>query len=154
MVRDLAAAAPPGVRAREGLLVALPRGKSAINRAATVAESGCADGLSGSAAINEAILSVAVSLGIRVRLAASSQGSTSNLASAERTLRNIPFLSSPIGANRKSSNSDVGRATEAERVISITEFFLLLSTAQGRQRSKGRWGIDHNPTLLYVGAPS
>jgi hypothetical protein len=51
MVQGLDAAAPPGVRAREGLLTALPRGKSAINRAATVAESGCADGLSGNAAI-------------------------------------------------------------------------------------------------------
>ncbi|MGO8832259.1 MAG: hypothetical protein ACLQE9_05500 [Roseiarcus sp.] len=64
MVWDLAAAGPSGVGARKALLVALPRGKSAINRAATDAESGCADGLSGSAAINEAILSVAVSSGI------------------------------------------------------------------------------------------
>lgn len=122
IVEGLDVAAPPGAGARKGSKAPLPRGKSAINRAATVAVSGCADGLSGSAAINEAILAVAVSLGMRARLAASNQGSTSNRASAERTLSNIPFLSSPIGANRKSSNSDPGRVTEAERVISMAEF--------------------------------
>jgi hypothetical protein len=72
--------------------------------------------------INEVILLVAVSFGIRARLAASSQGSRSSRASAEMTLSNIPFLSSPIGANKKSSNSDRWREAEAERVIAVTEF--------------------------------
>jgi ABC-type transporter lipoprotein component MlaA len=34
------------------------------------------------------------------------QGSTSNRANAERTLRTMPFFSSSTGANRKASNSD------------------------------------------------
>jgi hypothetical protein len=50
------------------------------------------------------------------------KGSTSSRASAERTLSSIPFLSSPIGANGKSSNSDARTENEAERVISTTEF--------------------------------
>jgi len=39
-------------------------------------------------------------------LAASCHGSTSSRASAESTLSAIPFRSSPIGANKKVSNSE------------------------------------------------
>jgi hypothetical protein len=76
----------------------------------------CADGPSGNAAINEAKLCVAVSPGNRANSAASRQGSISNRASAESTLSGVSFLSSPIGANRKSSNSDPRAENEAERV--------------------------------------
>src|SRR5208282_482768 len=102
---ELITAPTPRNVARDGILRAR-LGRSAIKRAAIVPGSGCADGPSGSDAINEANLSVAVSPGNRAKLAASCQGSTSSRASAERTLSRIPFLFSPIGANRKSSNSD------------------------------------------------
>jgi hypothetical protein len=107
---------------RDGILELARRGKSTIKRAAIVSGSRCADGWPGSTAINEANLLVAVSPGNSASLAASCQGSTSSRASAERTLSSIPFLSSPIGANRKSSNSDPRSETEAEPVISTTEF--------------------------------
>ena len=42
------------------------------------------------------------------------------LASAESTLSGTSFLSSPIGANRKSLNSDPRAETAAERVIPTT----------------------------------
>jgi hypothetical protein len=103
-------------------LEAPERGKSAIRRAAIASGSRCADVLSGNAEIKEVILSVAASPGIRARLAASSQGSRSSRANAEMTLSNIPFLSSPIRANRKLSNSDRWREAEVERFIAVTEF--------------------------------
>jgi hypothetical protein len=99
------------------------RGKRAIKRAAIVPRSRCADGSPGSAAIKEANLWVAVFPANRANLAASCQGSTSIRASAERTLSGVPFFSSPIGAKRKASNSDLGRKIDAERVISATEFY-------------------------------
>jgi hypothetical protein len=122
MIRVLVAALRASKGSRCRALEAPGRGKSAIKRAAIASGSRCADVLSGSAEINEVILLVAVSFGIRARLAASSQGSRSSRASAEMTLSNIPFLSSPIGANKKSSNSDRWREAEAERVIAVTEF--------------------------------
>ncbi len=121
MTRVLVAALRASKASRCGRLEAPGRGKSAIKRVAIASGSRCADVGSGSAKINAAILSVAVSLGIRAKLAASSQGSRSSRASAEMTLSNIPFLSSPIGANKKSSNSDRWREAEAERIIAVTE---------------------------------
>src|SRR5579864_184742 len=50
-------------------------------------------------------LSKLASLGMRARLVASFQGSTSSRASAERTLSPVPFQSSPIDAPRNWSNS-------------------------------------------------
>lgn len=76
------------------------RGKSAIKRAAIAPGSGDADAPSGSVAINDANLSIAVCPGNRANTAASFQGSKPSRASAETTLSNVPFLSSPIGANR------------------------------------------------------
>jgi hypothetical protein len=42
-------------------------------------------------------------------------------AIAERALNSMPFLSSSIGANRKSSKSHASRAIEMERVIATIE---------------------------------
>jgi hypothetical protein len=84
--------------------------------------SGGADGLSGRAAIHDANLAIAASRGNRVNSSASCQGSTSSRASAERTLSSMPFLSSPIGANRKLSNSEPRGESEVVRVIPTTEF--------------------------------
>jgi hypothetical protein len=117
MTRVLVVALRATKSSRCGALEAPGRGKSAIKRAAIASGSRCADVLSGSAKISEVILSSAVCLGIRARLAASSQGSKSSRASAELTLSNIPFLSSPIGANKKSSNSDRWREADTGRVI-------------------------------------
>jgi hypothetical protein len=120
-VRKFVTAPPPSNVSRDGILERVRRGKSAIKRAAIVPWSRCIDGQSGSAAINEANLWVAVSPGNRANLSASCQGSISNRASAESTLSGMSFLSSPIGANRKSSNSVPRTETEAELLISITE---------------------------------
>lgn len=121
-VRGPIAVPTPGAVWRGRIFELARRGNSATKRAAIVRGSDGADGPSGSAAIIEANLSVAASPGNRASSAASCQGSTSSRASAERTLSSIPFLSSPIGANRKSLNSDPRKEAEAECVISTTEF--------------------------------
>lgn len=95
-------------------------GKSEINRAAIVAESGIDDARLGRAAISEANLRVAVSPGNRANVADSSHESTFSRASAERTLSTIPSLSSPIGANRKGSNSEPKKDNELEPFMLIT----------------------------------
>jgi hypothetical protein len=95
-------------------------GRSAIKRVAILPGSRCAGGPSGSDAINEANLWVAVSRGTRANSAASCHGSMSNHASAESTLSGPSFPPSPIGANRKSLNSDA-RAENEVRVISDVE---------------------------------
>jgi hypothetical protein len=122
---------------RCGALEVPARGRSATRRAAIASGSRCADVLSGSAEMSEVILSVAASFGMRAKLAASSQGSRSSRASAEMTLSNIPFLSSPIGANRKLSNSDREREAEAERVIAVTEFGRLRGDMKLRDVRRG-----------------
>jgi hypothetical protein len=104
-----------------GTLGATGLGKSGIKRPAIVRGSGRADGPAGRAAIREASFDVAAPRGNRANAAASSHGSTSNRASAERTVSCIPLLSSPIGASRKSSNSEPSENTEPVRFISITE---------------------------------
>ena len=96
-------------------------GRSAIKRAAVVEGSGYAFSVSRKVPISEANLRVAASPGNLVNFAASCQGSTSNRAKPERTLTSIPFLSSPIGANRKSLNSAPGRVIAAARLISVTD---------------------------------
>jgi hypothetical protein len=123
---------------RCGSLEATARGSSATKRAAIAWRSRCAAVLSGSAAISEVILSVAASFGMRAKLAASSQGSRSCRASAEMTLSDIPLLSSPIGANRKSLNSDREREVKAERVIAVTEFGHLRGDKKLRDVRRGR----------------
>ena len=77
------------------------RGNSAIKRVAIVAGSGCDAGASGSSAINDANRCVAVAPNNPANLAASCQRSISSRASADRTLSNIPFLSSPSGGPRQ-----------------------------------------------------
>jgi hypothetical protein len=64
------------------------------------------------------------SLGISARLVASCQGSTLSRASAERTLRPVPFRSAPIGAQRNSSNSGPMRTARAGWVTAIPDPFL------------------------------
>jgi hypothetical protein len=123
------AAPTPSNVSRDAIFELARRGNSAIKRAAIVRGSKDAGGPSGSAAINEANLSVAVSPGNRDSLAASCQGSTSSRAIAERTLSSMPFLSSPMGANRKSLNSGPRKEAEAERAIATTEFCRLIEHA-------------------------
>jgi hypothetical protein len=132
---EIVSAPAPGNILRDAVLALAPLGKSAMRRAA-IEGSRCPDGSSGSAAINEANLSLAVTLGNRANFAASCQGSISNRASAERTPSSIPFLSSQIGANRKSSNSDPSREIEAERVIG-RRIPSLLSNAQTDNKTHG-----------------
>lgn len=115
---ELLAAPVPRNGLRNGILAPAVRGKREIRRAAIGPESRCVDGPSGSAAIIEANLWVAVLPGSTANRAASRQGSTPCRASAESTLSSMPFLSSPIGANRKLSN--------AEGVISVTDFLVLV----------------------------
>jgi hypothetical protein len=118
---DLVTGPMPGNVRLDGTSEPTRRGKSEIKRAAIVPQFGRADGPSGRAAINKANFRVAVFPGNRASVAASSQGSTSSRASAERTLSTIPLLSSPIGANRKLSNSEPSEDIGPERFISITE---------------------------------
>ena len=129
----------PGDVGRGGTSEATGLGNSGIKRIAIVPGSGRADGPAGKAAISEASFDVAAARGNRANAAASSHGSTSNRASAERTLSCIPLLSSPIDANRKSSNSDPSENTEPVRFISITE-----SSCLYRTLSTGRtaWGTE------------
>src|ERR1700678_3279478 len=105
-LRELLAAVTPTSVPRDGAPIKVMRGKSAIKRASILGGSGCAVSASGSAAINEVNLWVAVSSGRQANSAASSRGSMPRRASTVRTLSNTPFLSSPIGANRKASNFD------------------------------------------------
>jgi hypothetical protein len=116
----LAAGTPPDIP-RDGTIEPAVPGSSAINRAAIVSDSGDDAGRPGSAAIKEVNLSIAVLPGNRARLAASCQGSISSRANAERTLSNMPFLSSPTGANRKASNSDPSFGNDAECTMSRTD---------------------------------
>src|ERR1700751_2530144 len=115
----LATAPTPDNVSRDGTLELAPRGKSAIKGAAIVPVSRRADDPSGNAAISEANLRVEVFPGNRASSAASSQGSTSRRANAERTLSGVPFLSSPIVANRTSTSdlrtSGVSRRHFAQR---------------------------------------
>lgn len=117
--RNLATSLTSGDVPRNGILELCCPGKSEIKRAAILPESRCADGPSGSAAINEANLCVAISRDTRANSAASSQGSIPNRASAESTLSGTSFLPSPIGANRKSSNSDVRAVSEVRAISTV-----------------------------------
>ena len=104
-----------------GTFVRAECGSSAIKRAASVRISRCTDSPSDNAAIDATNLWVAVSDGNRASSAASCQGSRPNRASAESTLSGMSFLSSPIGANKKSLNSDPRPESGAGRAILVTE---------------------------------
>ncbi len=97
---DLATTAAP----RDQASFRAARGKSPTNRA-IVAGAGALSCELGSEESNEFSLSVAAGAGRLLKLAASRQGSRSSRASAESTLSNIPFGSSPIAANRNGSNA-------------------------------------------------
>ena len=102
--------------------------------------------------INDVNLLIAVSSGRPASSAASCQGSTSDRASADRTLSNIPFLSAPTDANRKSSNSMPSRGTEADCAIFPTEFTPLpLSKEPSRSRGSRRvvsTALEHKSRCL------
>ena len=115
----------------ERTLRLLPLGNSATRSPAIVAGVPMVPSF-GSASINAVNRTTAASLGIRARLVASCQGSTLSRASAERTLRPVPFRSAPIGAQRNSSNSGPMRSARAERVTAIPDPFLF--TQRRRRR--------------------
>ena len=117
MASDFRVTATPGTDPGVGAGKLAGRGKSPIRRLAIVIGSHRGPRASGRAAINEASLLVAASTGKPANLAASCHGSTSSLASAETTLSSMPLSSSPIDANRKSSNSRGSREGEAARSI-------------------------------------
>jgi len=105
-VRTLAGLATGNAASRDGTLMAICRGNSAIRRVATVRQFMCVDGSLGNVSINAANLQAALSRGMRDNFAASCQGSTSNLASAEMTLSSGRSLPSSTEAYRNASNSD------------------------------------------------
>ncbi len=104
--------------AAAGALTPAARGKSAIKPAATTSGDKLAVAPFGNDAMSEVSRSIACSPGMRARLTASFQGSTSSRANAETTLSNGPFRSSPIDANKKSSNSRPRRGVSAAWVMS------------------------------------
>jgi hypothetical protein len=99
-----------GAAAGELSKVAMPnmpaRGSSATRRAAVAAGVACA----GRSAVTEEMMGVSLamadSLGKRVNVAASSQGSIFCRANADRTLNGISSSNSPMGAYRNGSNSE------------------------------------------------
>ena len=116
--REFSAAPATGNVSLDAMEELAPRGSSANRRVEIVSGSARVDGASGSASIKDVNLCLAACFGIRASSDASRQGSRSSRASAERTLSSIPFFSSPIGANRKASNSDPRDKTVAECFIS------------------------------------
>ncbi len=124
---------PPAATPNASKLLLL--GNSATRSAATVLAGISAVGSSGSAVISSVSRCVAAAFGIRPRLAASCQGSTPSLASAEITLRVVPFRSSPIDAQRNLSNSGPMRGASAACVMSSADS--LFSRANPR-----RWQGD------------
>ena len=96
------------------------RGKSSIKRSAIGPESADAHRPPGNRAINAANLCLAVPFGSSDNSAASFHGSRFSRVSAERTLSGISFLSAPIGAYRKSFNSDLKKETEMAGVTVTT----------------------------------
>jgi hypothetical protein len=112
-------------------------GKSEIKRAIVLGAGGIAasEGKDESNEVNRAVASWA---GILVSVAASCHGSKSRRASADSMLSNIPFLSSPTGAKRKGSNSDLRPNAEAADVIGRASFpQLVLAFNQTADAAKG-----------------
>jgi hypothetical protein len=147
------------------------RGNSAIKRVAIVAGSGCDAGASGSSAINDANRCVAVAPNNPANLAASCQGSISSRASADRTLSNIPFLSSPSGGPRQlvlERGGDKGSAHRVRRVAAIepeccgvfaghtidgVEVPIITWKSGWLCRLDGKVGSDEGPAVLRASAP-
>ncbi len=103
-------------------LSARGRGSSATRRAAIARGSEHDAGRSGKVLISAVILSIADSPGKSANLEASCHGSRSARANPERTLSDMPFVSSPIGANRKALNSESSTGTGRGRFIPATGF--------------------------------
>src|SRR5271156_6387894 len=97
---DLANTAAPG----DQLSSRAAFGRSPTNRV-IAAGAGTVSCERGSEDSSEESRSVAAAAGNLLRLAASRQGSRSSRASADSTLSNIPFRSSPTSANRNGSNA-------------------------------------------------
>jgi hypothetical protein len=95
-------------------------GRSAIKRCAIPPASACVHRPSGNRTISAASLCVAQSLGSSDSSAASFHGSRSSLASADRTLSGISFLSMPIDPWRKSSSSGLKKEIEVAGVTVTT----------------------------------
>ena len=94
------------------------RGKSATKSLAIASSGRAAMGSSCRATIIAVSRAFAFFLDIRARASASCQGSTSDRASAERTLNGCPCRSSPIEAKRNESNSRPIKGAGAACLIS------------------------------------
>ena len=90
-------------------------------------------------------LSVAARAGIPRKFAASCHGSTSSRAIAERTLSDIPFRSSPIGANRKELNLEFRSNEVLADAMGATGFLNLAEVFDRIPQRPGNCGLD--PTL-------
>jgi len=99
------------------------RGRRSIKRAVIFRLSDWSQRPAGSRRIKRSNAAVASSLGKSAKREASCQGSISRRASAETTLSDVPFFSSPIGAKRNSLNSEWGSENGDGRAISVTVCF-------------------------------
>ena len=115
-------------------------------------KSNSVDGLPGSDVINMASLSVAIFPGASVNLAASCQGSRSDRASVDRTVSGRPLLSSPTGANRKSSNSDESLDTDEGLVITTTRLLSsLFRTMKPVMQNDSTTVVSADPKYMLFG---
>ena len=112
-------------------------GNNATRPAAIVIAGTSLFGASGRAAIRAVSRVAAASLGIRARLAASCHGSTSNRASAERTLSGVPFRPSPIDAPRNLSNSAPMRGASGACVMATDDSLLERENQAAREATPG-----------------
>jgi hypothetical protein len=118
-------------RTEERTLTQLSLGNSARRSPAIVVEIPMVPSF-GSAPINAVNRTTAASL-VQGSVA-SCHGSTLSRASAERTLRPVPFRSPPIGAQRNSSNSGPMRSARAGWVTAIFDPFPF-TQRRGRRRT-------------------
>lgn len=93
-------------------------GKSPTNRVAMPSASDCVHRPFGSPAIIDVNRRVAAADDNRPSRAASCQGSMPSRAKAESTVRTVSFLSVPIGAYRKSLNSDFSSENAGGNLVS------------------------------------
>jgi hypothetical protein len=148
----LVAGTSPDIPLRDGTIEPARPGNNPIRRAAIVSGAGGDVGRPGSASIKEVNLSIAVLPGNRARSAASSQGSTSSRANADRTLRGMPYLSSPTGANRKASNSDPSFGSDVEFTMSLTESAGLPLPLKPSNQQSCAGTLQHRPNSAATSA--
>jgi hypothetical protein len=120
-------------------------GKSPTNRAIAAAD-GTLSWELGNAESSEDSRSVAAAAGNLLRLAASRQGSRSSRASADTTLSNIPFRSSPIAAKRNESNAVSRKKGEVAVAMETISSIGSRRFDQSDVRRSERRGIDHRPS--------